>query len=344
LWEVFILGYYKEIMDKVNLTSIVLLIAALILVGMYYNEFREKFRAAPSPAFTMDVGRGQDTTLTNELIAVSGTFSEQVDGPQFVANIPPEQVTGWKSKTPLIAQADPGKPGASFGRTMWSHFPWSDGHTYIRPGDRGKNINIDHAKHVRLGGTANDLCGANACSHFPWVNGHSYIRPGNNNHNIYIGDHATKHVRIGAPGNTTLLDSHWVKARRHIDAELGWGPAGTALFTGWVTDKTVVGNHKSGAHDYALNSPKNTVVVTNPLRVQKEVCIGNTCINEGHLKALKGDIPITIRAGRSGNRLMDHPNSVGYFSNKNRAAWERLYIEPCTSANDRFPGQTTTCP
>jgi hypothetical protein len=342
--------------ESSNISMIMLLVAVVVLVALYYNEFREKFQQTPSKDFIGDVGEGDKQTLTGNIMAVSGSFGTDVDAPQFVANVPANEVTGWKAETPLIAQADTNKAGASFAgagsRAAWSHFPWSNGHTYIRPGQyTDKNIYIDGAKHVRLGGwnpgpsgqVAVDLCGKGACSHFPWVNGDTYIRPGQPGKNIHIGDWAAKLVKIGNRGNSTLLDSHWVRTRRHIDADIPW-VNGKSLFMGWVTDKTIVGNHKNGAHDYAAQRPANTVTVTNPLHVHNQLCIGNTCIGEGHLKALKGDIPVTLRSERSGNRLMDHPNRVGYFSNKNRAQWERMYLEACTSSTDRFPGQTSTCP
>ena len=44
---------------------------------------------------------------------------------------------------PLSVSIAPGKKGASFGMgNYWSHLPWSDGNTYIRPGMSNKNINI----------------------------------------------------------------------------------------------------------------------------------------------------------------------------------------------------------
>jgi hypothetical protein len=79
--------------------------------------------------------------------------------------------------------------GTGSGRKC-SHFPWTNNHTYIRPGKNNKNIYITHAKQFRANNNSNILCGRGSgsmCSHFPWTNGNTYIRPGKNNKNIYIG-------------------------------------------------------------------------------------------------------------------------------------------------------------
>jgi hypothetical protein len=81
--------------------------------------------------------------------------------------------------------------GTGSGR-MCSHFPWTNNHTYIRPGKKyTNNIYLTHAKHFRAEhNKSNDLCGRGSgrlCSHYPWLNGHTYVRPGNRNKNIYIG-------------------------------------------------------------------------------------------------------------------------------------------------------------
>lgn len=48
----------------------------------------------------------------------------------------------WLSSAPLAAKAGVGQIGASFGHQQWSHFPWSDGNTYIRAGGDNKSIFI----------------------------------------------------------------------------------------------------------------------------------------------------------------------------------------------------------
>jgi hypothetical protein len=60
----------------------------------------------------------------------------------------------WTDTSPLTAKTSGGKAGASFGgETYWSHFPWGDGNTYIRPGSDGKNIMIGDvgAANVNIG-------------------------------------------------------------------------------------------------------------------------------------------------------------------------------------------------
>jgi hypothetical protein len=90
---------------------------------------------------------------------------------------------------------------------MCSHFPYSNNHTYIRPGKRNShNIYLTHAKHFRAEhNQSNDICGKGTgrlCSHFPYINGHTYIRPGNKNKNIYIGGEGKWNET-----NTTVIDS-----------------------------------------------------------------------------------------------------------------------------------------
>lgn len=48
----------------------------------------------------------------------------------------------WANEAPISAYGEPGQTGASFGSKGWSHFPWKDGSTYIRPGQNNKSVNI----------------------------------------------------------------------------------------------------------------------------------------------------------------------------------------------------------
>jgi hypothetical protein len=50
------------------------------------------------------------------------------------------------------ANIGPSFCGGPNGNNMCSHFPWIDGHTYIRPGKPGGDINIDNASTLNLGG------------------------------------------------------------------------------------------------------------------------------------------------------------------------------------------------
>lgn len=147
----------------------------------------------------------------------------------------------WTDNASISTQAVNGQVGASFaGQEYWSHFPWADQHTYIRPGRGDRSVII-----------------------------------GDIGQNVHIGRNDG--------GGVTQVRSHWLKTRRHIDADIDWGGKGTTLFTGWVTDKTVIGNHKTGGHDVALNAPKDTIIATNPVVVHGDVkasrvCTGNVCL------------------------------------------------------------------
>ncbi len=60
----------------------------------------------------------------------------------------------WLNTAPLAAKAAAGGQGASFGGAHhWSHFPWSDGSTYIRPGTDRKDVMVGDVgtANVRIG-------------------------------------------------------------------------------------------------------------------------------------------------------------------------------------------------
>lgn len=61
---------------------------------------------------------------------------------------------GWEDKAVLSTKTSDKLVGASFGgKEGWSHFPWEDQNTYIRPGENGKNILIGDwgASQIHLG-------------------------------------------------------------------------------------------------------------------------------------------------------------------------------------------------
>jgi hypothetical protein len=58
-----------------------------------------------------------------------------------------------------------------------------------------------------------------------------------------------------------------------------------------------------------------------------QLCLGNTCIDENHLKVIKGERGMTLRSRRTGRRLQD-ANRNAKFENFHRASWEQLFIEP----------------
>ena len=101
----------------------------------------------------------------------------------------------WTDNSVLSASAPAGKVGASFGgEKYWSHFPWVDGNTYIRPGTDGKGIKIGDigSPYVQI-----------RDSWFPYVDGNTYIRPGQDGKDINIGDAWAANVNIGK-GNTNV--------------------------------------------------------------------------------------------------------------------------------------------
>ncbi len=206
---------------------------------------------------------------------------------------------GWVDNATITSHAPNGKVGASFGgNNHWSHFPWSDGHTYIRPGNDQGNILVGDigTKHVGVGahnGSTEVRLGPH--SWLPHADGNSYIRPGRQNQNVNIGDMWTKEVNLGmadgSGGVYTRANTHFV--RRNVDA---WAPDNLgqkSLFAGWQSDKTVIGNNQTGALGYVNNVPKNSVVAANDMFVYgkntatSQVCINNTCVNESDLIKLK---------------------------------------------------------
>jgi len=101
----------------------------------------------------------------------------------------------WVNNSSLTALTTAGKAGASFGgEKYWSHFPWADGNTYIRPGTDGKGIKIGDigAPYVQI-----------RDSWFPYVDGNTYIRPGQDGKDINIGDWGAANVNIGR-GDTNI--------------------------------------------------------------------------------------------------------------------------------------------
>ena len=64
-----------------------------------------------------------------------------------------------------------------------------------------------------------------------------------------------------------------VRPKNHVSAYKRWvndGRRGT-LFLGWYNGKTVVGNHVHGGGTLAKTAPANSVIVTNPMKVHKDV-------------------------------------------------------------------------
>jgi hypothetical protein len=96
---------------------------------------------------------------------------------------------------------------------------------------------------------------------------------------------------MNADGNITI--------GRHIDAHQPWAHGKKSLFAGWSGDQVILGNHKTGGHDYAANLPANTVVSTNNMNVfgnmtaTNALCVNGTCTNEAEFQRYKKSLPGT---------------------------------------------------
>lgn len=206
----------------------------------------------------------------------------------------------WTDKAAMTSWTTEDQAGPSFGGPdLWSHFPWFDGNTYIRPGKSGGNIAIGDTSTTNLqlgdtnGKTQVQLGGE---SFLPHNNGNSYIRPGRDGQNIFIGDKMADVVNIGRSDGTgtvkSLATNTFVK--QNIDAwDTKWDNTNKTLFAGWNSDKVILGNNKSAGEAYLKSLPKNSTASANDMYVNgkltstNQLCINNTCIDEGNLKVLK---------------------------------------------------------
>ena len=95
----------------------------------------------------------------------------------------------WTDKAAMTSWTNKDQIGPSFGGPdNWSHFPYSDGNTYIRPGKAAGNIAIGDMSttNIQLGDTTGKTqiqLGGN--TYLPHINGNSYIRPGRDGQNVY---------------------------------------------------------------------------------------------------------------------------------------------------------------
>lgn len=191
---------------------------------------------------------------------------------------------------------DETKIGASFGGPdNWSYFPWTDGNTYIRSGKNNGSIMVGDTGTGKVAIGHNGTTSVNIGeSWLPHPDGNTYIRPGMDGKDINIGDDLTNNINIGKSGGKgnvyTKSKTHYVG--QEIDATDSWETSGKTIFTGWNSDKVVLGNNNT-ASKVAINKlPKNTVVSANNLNVigkataSTQLCINDTCIDERTLGAL----------------------------------------------------------
>ena len=206
---------------------------------------------------------------------------------------------GWTNNAALTAWTpDSSKAGPSFGGPdNWSHFPYFDGDTYIRSGKNGGKILIGDtgANAVNIGNGQNQVQLGGA-SFLPYQDGHSYIRPGRDGQNINVGDTWANEVNLGRTDGSGAVYSRSTKnyVKQGIDAwDNKWDNTNNALFAGWNSDKVILGNNKSAGEAYLKTLPPNTVASANNMYINgklsttNELCINNTCLNEGNLKVLK---------------------------------------------------------
>jgi hypothetical protein len=208
-------------------------------------------------------------------------------------------LTGWVDNAAISTWTPKQAIGPSFGGPdNWSHFPYSDGNTYIRSGVANGKVMIGDAgtSTVQIGSDApGSLVKLGRDTWLPNTDGHSYIRPGRPNYNVYVGDKDTNEVNLGRLDGTGSVISRPFNmyTRRHIDAWDNWNNSGKTLFGGWRGDKVVLGNDKLGGADFANSAPKNTVVATNDMKVfgkvssKNALCVNDTCLTEGDIKVIK---------------------------------------------------------
>jgi hypothetical protein len=109
-----------------------------------------------------------------------------------------------------------------------------------------------------------------------------------------LGDQNTDEVNLGSKDNGKVLtrsSTHYVG--QGVDAWDDWQGNGKVLFTGWNSDKTVIGSKNDAATAYIKSRPSNTVTSANDMFVYGKasatsaLCIQDTCIDEANLKKLK---------------------------------------------------------
>lgn len=169
-----------------------------------------------------------------------------------------------------------------------THFPWAgDGKNYIR-GDteiRGDAYIIGDAQVGGVISKGDIIMQAAGNKANNWI----LHRPNDGRKSLYIARNNGKGWDWGKgleiDGNSGDIRTNGnININRHIDAKQKWGK-GTALFAGWGTDKTIIGNHKTGGHDYALNAPNNSVVSATPHYFANDIHTNNgrTIHNNGRL-------------------------------------------------------------
>ena len=104
------------------------------------------------------VNQDKNTTVNGNLnvMGIANVDSINVSKPIKIRHT----ANDWTDNSGLSVWANPSEIGASFGGpNLWSHFPWSDGNTYIRPGKTDGDINIELANNINLNSKAASVSG-----------------------------------------------------------------------------------------------------------------------------------------------------------------------------------------
>lgn len=184
---------------------------------------------------------------------------------------------------PISTNTVLGNNGAMFGGpNLWSHFPNKDGNTYLRPGKTGGDIYIGdtQTKNVTIGDTNTNL------------NIGGRIMMSNNNINILSSNNIniSSYSNLNLEGNIKFMTDPLIK--NSIDS---WD-TDKKIQVGWKSYSTTLGNPNTGGSNYIYKMPQNTVTSANDFYVYgkntatTQLCINNTCINEGDLLKIKSFI------------------------------------------------------
>jgi hypothetical protein len=220
---------------------------------------------------------------------------------------------------------------------LCSHFPYSNGQTYVRPGKKNSNINIggrskwDKTNRINLisnnlnhiSSNRNDMCGlgkGRMCSHFPYSNNHTYIRPGKKNSNIYV-DNANllniKNNRNNLIGNNL---NHIVSKRNDM---CGLGKGRMCSHFPYSNNHTYIRPGKKNNNIYIDNANLIKLNARKPIEVNglkiinnKQLCIDNTCLTKSDLLKLKNlDVNRITNGLNNINILDDRVNNLDSLKN-----------------------------
>jgi len=226
----------------------------------------------------------------NPLMSIKGdTGAAYIKGPLKVRH----PHGGWTDNASITTQATNGQIGASFaGQDGWSHFPWIDQNTYIRPGKDNHGINVGDwgAAWVNVGR------GNTATT----VKGTLSVDGGNNDkwNWVRVFRNDGDHLYFGGDNTNRGIWSH--------------GDRPFSIYTGGQNRVSV---DKDGRVD-----------------VRGPFCIDNVCIRGEDLqKMVKHGDTITVRSAQSGRRMQGADGGVGVarFENSNRGGWEKVQVEKC---------------